>query len=70
MKRIIVTSTEELFQIMEELDYNLKECQEFFNWYCNNNMILISKYELIRTLKNFQKNEDSGNVLNHLVNPN
>lgn len=70
MKRIIVTSTEELFQIMEELNYNLKECQELLNWYCNNNMILISKYELIRMIKDFKKNEDNGNVLNHLVNPN
>ena len=54
---------------MEELDYNLKECQELLNWYCNKNMILISKYELIRMIKDFKKNEDSGNVLNHLVNP-
>ena len=57
-------------QIMEDLGYNLKECQELLNWYCNKNMILISKYELIRMIKDFKKNEDSGNVLNHLVNPN
>ncbi len=52
------------------MGYNLKECQELLNWYCNKNMILISKYELIRMIKDFKKNEDSGNVLNHLVNPN